>query len=442
MNKQLLLDYALKNVDSSTHRSTYRRSTLEDQMFELYNRRENAYIYPPASLPHDPEEALAIVRDLYKDDVSRISLVLNHFLPHDFLFYRVSKLEQEIFQAFDFFSEVVPEFNFQFSQIGKKGLDRYLALNKVLLRFGRRQWPRVGDLQPRIHRLLYDNFAKLFLQTNEYNRYWINVTREEPRKKDVWSGRKDMRQGDLVFMYQVAPTKAITDLYRLGGDPWFDPWGAWDGLWVDIERICSVPNISIADMKDDPLLSDWSVVRRSFQGIVTEAVPHSCYNRLLALIPEQFRQQHDLRPEQVAELGGSGQFTSEEQFEDKIIEPLLRNWGLRFQRQVRCKCHFGTQDINGFIDFLVSDQAGPVTLFEDKLKIINETQLQKAIDQAKSYALLIGLPSFVVASPEGLRLYRLSMNQETLVAELNVNANKKDEEAFRKQMLSIRTDLS
>ena len=438
MNKQLLLDFVLQNVKSLGNRRTYCPATLEDRMFELYSRRENTCVYPPARLPHDPDKALAVLRDLYKDDVSRISLVLNHFFPEDFLFYRVSKVEPEIFQAFDFLSEIVPEFKLPYSQVGKKGLDRYLVLNEAMLAFGRRQWPAATDLQPQIHKLLYDNLARLFLQTNEYNRYWLNVTREDSQQQDVWSGRKDMRQGDLVFMYQIAPTKAMTDLYRLVGDPWFDPWGAWDGFWVEIKRICTIPKISVRDLRHDPVLSDWSVVRRSFQGIVTEAVPHSCYNRLLALLPEKICRDHQLYREQVAGLGGSGHFTSEEQFENEVIEPLLRSWGLRFQRQVLCKCHFGTQDINGFIDFLVSDQTKPITLFENKLKIINDDQLQKAIDQAKSYALLLGLPSFVVASPEGLKLYRLTMNQETLVAALVVGANKADEEQFRERMRSIR----
>jgi hypothetical protein len=47
--------------------------------------------------------------------------------------------------------------------------------------------------------------------------------------------------------------------------------------------------------------------------------------------------------------------------------------------------------------------------------------LEPAVDQAKSYALLLGLPSFVVASPEGMWVYALDKAQEKLVSPLPAN---------------------
>lgn len=437
MNNKLIFDYVLRNVEAHGDQPYLPTKTLEQHMLALYSRREDACVYPPSTLSPDPDKAVSVLRERYKDDVSRVSLVLNHFFPDRFLFYRVSKLEGELFQAFDFFADICSEFRFLNSRIGQKGFEKYLLLNKSLLAFGRHQWPHAADLQGRMCRFLYDNLAKLFLQTNDYNRYWINVTKEEPQPRSNWSGRKDMRKGDVVFMYCTAPKKAVTDIYRITTDPRFDPWGEWDGFWMDIERISSIPPISVGQMRKDPVLSQWSVLRRSFQGIVTEAVPHSCYNQLLTFLPSHVRDACGLQPEAVAELGSSGRFASEEQFEDEVIEPLLRGWGFRFERQHLCKCHFGTQDIHGFVDFLVSDQSGAITLFENKLKIVNDEQLQKAVDQAKSYALLLGLPSFVVASPEGLKLYSLSGNREELVAERAVGDDKPKEEAFRNKMLSL-----
>jgi hypothetical protein len=93
--------------------------------------------------------------------------------------------------------------------------------------------------------------------------------------------------------------------------------------------------------------------------------------------------------------------------------------------------------VTGRIDFLVSDGAGLLTLFENKLRVATEQQLQKAVDQAKSYALMLGLPSFVVASPEGLRLYSLSQAEETLVGEMSPGAGKSEEESFRSAILGL-----
>jgi hypothetical protein len=57
-----------------------------------------------------------------------------------------------------------------------------------------------------------------------------------------------------------------------------------------------------------------------------------------------------------------------------------------------------------------------LTLFEDKLRIANDEVLDLVMRQAKSYALMLGLPSFAVAAPEGLWIYSLVRNIETLQA--------------------------
>ena len=71
-------------------------------------------------------------------------------------------------------------------------------------------------------------------------------------------------------------------------------------------------------------------------------------------------------------MGLSGEFTSEAEFEEKVIEPLLKQWGFKYETQNSCRFYVGSQCYNGRVDFLVSDKEGPVTLFEDKLEIIKD----------------------------------------------------------------------
>lgn len=247
-----------------------------------------------------------------------------------------------------------------------------------------------------------------------------------------------MQPGDIVFLYCSSPVKAITDIYKVYREPWLNPYGAWDGFHVDLAHVKAIPDqITFGQMREDPVLSQWSVIRRQFQGVVTEPVPHSCYNRLLTFLPDDIKEECELDPEPVSELGSSGEFASEEEFEDEIIEPLLKGWDLQFKRQVPCKCYFGTQQMTGRVDFLVSNQAGPVTLFENKVKIVSDVELRQALDQAKSYSLMLGLPSFVVASPEGCRLYSLERNNETLISEFRPGADKTEEEDFLSAMLRL-----
>jgi hypothetical protein len=106
-------------------------------------------------------------------------------------------------------------------------------------------------------------------------------------------------------------------------------------------------------------------------------------------------------------------FASEADFEETVVAPLLAGWGLPFERQFPVAFYIGSQPYRGRVDFLVRDAAGrPVTLLESKARITTESALRAAVGQGRSYALNLGLPSFVVAAPEGWWVYSLDGPQE------------------------------
>lgn len=451
MNKLLLLNWILENAGQYEHKyelETNSEDELHQQLhYDLYELNGRREVGLPKSLPKNPEEMVSVLRKHFKDKVTLISRVLNHYFPNQYLFYRVSKLEGEIFEGFDFFSEIVPEFEFPFSKIGRTGFKRYLTLNKALLGFSKRIWPELEAPQARVTWFLYRGLGELFLEKSDYNRYWIMATKEpyfefldslEFDQDKTWSGRKEMQSGDLVFMYRMAPRKATTDIFRLKGDPYFNPWTAWDGFWVELDKVCQIEDISFSEMRNDPILGQWNVIRRQFQGVMTEPVPHSVYNQLLEHIPEAIRKRYGLEPEPLANVGQSGQFTSEAEFEEKVVEPLLKRWSFNYQAQYPCRFRFGSQNHRGRIDFYASDGQGPITLFEDKLRIINEQDWALAIDQAKSYALMLGLLSFVVASPEEIRVYSLDRNEETLEKRIPTNEISTYDAEIRRLLLRLR----
>jgi len=200
----------------------------------------------------------------------------------------------------------------------------------------------------------------------------------------------------------------------------------------------SIPDITFADMRSDPILSRWGPVRRQFQWTVTEAVPHSVYNQLLDKIPEEIRVQHHLVPEPLLEVGSSGEFAFEAEFEDQIVKRLIRRWGFKYEAQRPCLFRLGSQESRGRVDCYVSDARGPLTLFENKLRILDR-ELEPAVAQAKSYALMLGLPSFVVAAPEGLWIYSLNRNAHTLEKHVRGDELPAQEENARRLLLSLRT---
>lgn len=452
MNKLLVLNWLLHDANEyaddfySAISESRKDVPLEEALRELNNWRD---ITLPPSLPKTPDKMIPALRKHFKDNVTFISLVLNHYFPEEYLYYRVSALEEEIFEGFEFFSEIIPEFSaLDFRGVGRKAFDRYLRLNKALWEFASLVWPELDlkQSQNRLAYLLYQGLGELFLEKSDYNRYWIMATQERyfehlDSGEDVeWSGRKEMQKGDLIFMYRTAPRSAITDIYQVKDEPYLDPWAEWGGFVVFMEKVCAIQDIPFAEMKADHILGKWGLVRRNFQGTVTEPVPYSMYNRLLDKIPKAMRKDHDLEYEPVATMESSGQFASEAEFEEAIIVPLLKHWGLKYQAQYPCLFRVGSQYHSGKVDFLVSDAAGPLTLFEDKLRIISDGELKPAVDQAKSYALLLGLPSFVVASPEGMWLYALDRNRETLAKQIPFSEFKgQQEEEFRDTLLRLRS---
>lgn len=289
MNKELLLQWMLQDAEENRHLYEIDPGSQAEPYEILLEDLRNLggdQAALPSSLPSTPGRMVSRLRSHFKDNVTLISRILNYYFPDQHLFYRVSKLEEEIFRSFDFFSSVIPEFKFSFTRVGRRGFDRYLAVNNALLELFGRAYSDLEDPQARISWFLYQGLGHLFLEMSDYHRYWVLATREENFEEldtndDVnWSGRKGMQAGDLVFVYRTMPRGAITDVFKVQDEPHFDPWGRWDGFWVDLSRVCRIEDISFAALRDDPVLGIWGVVRKRFNGVVVEPVPHSVYNRL------------------------------------------------------------------------------------------------------------------------------------------------------------------
>jgi predicted RNA-binding protein with PUA-like domain len=90
--------------------------------------------------------------------------------------------------------------------------------------------------------------------------------------RTVWDGvsnalaRKNLRQvrkGDRVLFYHTGKEKAIVGEMRVVSDPWRDE-QADDPkeVLVEVEAVRSLPHpVSLAQIKEDPLLADWDLVR-------------------------------------------------------------------------------------------------------------------------------------------------------------------------------------
>lgn len=134
MNKEILLWWILQDAENNSHYYRLQAGSedrLDDVLMEDLGVLGKGDVGLPRSIPSTPGRAIPVLRRHFKDNVTLVSRVLNHLFPDQYLFYRVSKLEEEIFLAFDFFSSAFPDFEFSFSRVGRTGFDRYLAVNEA-----------------------------------------------------------------------------------------------------------------------------------------------------------------------------------------------------------------------------------------------------------------------------------------------------------------------
>ena len=125
-------------------------------------------------------------------------------------------------------------------------------------------------------------------------------------------------------------------------------------------------------------------------------------------------------------------------FETNYLLPAVQESGLFYQRQFIIPIRVGTNIYQGRIDFYLSDEQGIVSLIESKRSIPSSQDWEEAVAQAKSYALPLGSPSFIVAAPQRIRVYTLYRQQEILKHEYTLTQFRQAARKLKALLLSYR----
>lgn len=175
-------------------------------------------------------------------------------------------------------------------------------------------------------------------------RYWLWVTRpayylEEdgadseqlnPAAEDVggwWTCHKDTQEGDLVLLWRTQPRsdigyliEATSDAYFIGDDPDAAEKG-WDYGCEYRPRFKFANPLTLAEIRADAYLDDWSALRRTFRGRVFELTPE-VWARLTSghLAPSN--------PGLQKALGGSGGLLKLGRSERELEDHLEKHLGL------------------------------------------------------------------------------------------------------------------
>jgi hypothetical protein len=133
----------------------------------------------------------------------------------------------------------------------------------------------------------------------------------------------------------------------------------------------------------------------------------------------------------------------EAQFEDAVLLPLIHGWGWTAQRQVACVFPKRPTVSRGRIDLLVYAQppGPPLTLIESKRQIRSEPDLRQAVKQATAYAHSLELPSFVIAAPRGVWVYRTAGEQPSCVRHFTSLALHQAPHELQQLLLALYADV-
>lgn len=134
-------------------------------------------------------------------------------------------------------------------------------------------------------------------------------------------------------------------------------------------------------------------------------------------------------------------YSSELEIREKCVEPLLKNLKIKYETERPCKFRQGDDTHEGKIDFFLYDDWGPITIIEDKITVKNEEDLRNARVQARSYCLglyifeNIVVNSFMIASKEGLKIYRIKHNEDNLIEDVSPGKLKRSRKRWIKEKL-------
>ena len=229
----------------------------------------------------------------------------------------------------------------------------------------------------------------------------------------AWQGRENMRIGDLVLMYERAPSSSFASVWKAVSPGFDDPFDLYSGK-VFIGEPVEFPRISFAKLASDPVWGVKPEVKAHMQGASGRVCSVKEYEALKALIHKE-DPSFDLGklPMPPAEAAFDlEELKVERDVETKLLEPLLINLGFKkedwvYQYSVRIgRDNSSRPDYVLGLKESVRGHASADLVFEAKFTISNTKQREKDYGQALAYAGILSSRIATLVAKEGIWIYK------------------------------------
>jgi len=234
-----------------------------------------------------------------------------------------------------------------------------------------------------------------------------------PKKIGVWQGRENMRIGDLVLMYERAPSSSFGSVWKAVSPGFDDPFDLYPGK-VFLGEPVRFPNISFAKLAADPVWGAKPEVKAHMQGGSGRVCSVKEYEALKAMIHRE-APSFDLVKLPKPPTEAAFDFDAlevEHDVEVKLLEPLLINLGFKkedwiYQYSVRIGRDNASRP--DYVIGLKESVRGPASadlVFEAKHSIPNKRQREKDYGQALAYAGILSSRIATLVAKEGIWIYK------------------------------------
>lgn len=234
-----------------------------------------------------------------------------------------------------------------------------------------------------------------------------------PGTVSAWQGRENMRIGDLVLMYERAPSSSFASVWKAVSPGFDDPFDLYSGK-VFLGEPVEFPRISFAKLASDPVWGGKPEVKAHMQGGSGRVCSVKEYEALKALIHKE-DPSFDLGelPTPPSEVSFDfNELEVEHDVEIKLLEPLLINLGFKkedwvYQYSVRIGRDNSSRPdyVIGLKEF-AGGRATADLVFEAKYSIPNKKQREKDQGQVLAYAGILSSRIATLVSKEGIWIYK------------------------------------
>ena len=230
-----------------------------------------------------------------------------------------------------------------------------------------------------------------------------------PDSIQVWMGTKDMRVGDVAFLYERAPAKKIQHVMRVVSEFYDDPFHHYSGkIWLGQAQ--KIPAITFQELKSNAVMSQNGLVRAHMQGVGRGPnLRAKEYEALLEILCSKGFDTNQFPQLMSHSLPAQLEINNEQDVEQQLLEPFLARLGVsgkHITRQMPLRMGRG---IRYYPDYVINARAKHgeeqgAFVWEAKYRIANNNQMLEALYQARSYALRLGANGLGLAGYEGIWL--------------------------------------